>query len=61
MVACSLNERTDGANAGPERIKGYPAKAIIGEHFSGFYTDEEVRAGKPDHELTAARTFDDGE
>lgn len=41
-------------NAGAERIKGYRAEEIIGEHFSRFYTDEDIRAGKPEHELRVA-------
>jgi len=28
-------------NPGAERFKGYPAKEIIGQHFSRFYTAEE--------------------
>ena len=34
-------------NAGAERIKGYKAKEIIGQHFSVFYTPEDRDAGKP--------------
>ena len=30
-------------NAGAERIKGYAAREIIGEHFSHFYTEEDRR------------------
>ena len=33
-------------NAGGERIKGYAADEIIGQHFSRFYTDED-RARDP--------------
>ncbi len=43
-------------NAGAERIKGYRADEIIGQHFSRFYTEEDVRAGKPARGLAAART-----
>ncbi|HEY4040838.1 MAG TPA: PAS domain S-box protein [Rhodopila sp.] len=44
-------------NPGAERIKGYTAKEIIGEHFSCFYTDEERLAGVPNEALrTAAET-----
>jgi PAS domain S-box-containing protein len=44
-------------NPGAERIKGYTAKEIIGEHFSRFYTDEERAAGVPQTALaTAANT-----
>ncbi|MDX6691889.1 MAG: hypothetical protein QOG15_3346 [Solirubrobacteraceae bacterium] len=42
-------------NTGAERIKGYAAHEIIGRHFSVFYTADDVAAGKPDRELTAAR------
>jgi PAS domain S-box-containing protein len=42
-------------NAGAQRIKGYEADEIIGEHFSRFYLPEDVAAGKPEHELAVAR------
>ncbi len=42
-------------NAGAERIKGYTAKEIIGEHFSRFYPPDALAAGKPEQELVAAR------
>lgn len=42
-------------NAGAERIKGYPAEEIIGQHFSRFYLPEDVAQGKPEHELQTAR------
>jgi PAS domain S-box-containing protein len=41
-------------NTGAERIKGYKASEIIGRHFSCFYSDEEVRSGKPTRELEEA-------
>jgi len=41
-------------NSGAERLKGYPAEEIIGQHFSKFYSAEDIAAGKPDHELQAA-------
>jgi PAS domain S-box-containing protein len=41
-------------NAGAERIKGYSADEIVGKHFSVFYTAEDVRNGKPAHELRVA-------
>ena len=34
-------------NRGAERIKGYSADEIIGQHFSVFYTPEEREAGRP--------------
>ena len=41
-------------NLGAERIKGYEAEEIIGEHFSTFYTDRDVERGHPDEELRIA-------
>ena len=34
-------------NAGAQRIKGYGAEEIVGQHFSRFYPPEDVAAGKP--------------
>jgi PAS domain S-box-containing protein len=42
-------------NAGAQRIKGYTADEIIGEHFSIFYPHEDARNGKPDWELEVAK------
>jgi PAS domain S-box-containing protein len=41
-------------NSGAERIKGYRAEEIVGSHFSRFYTEADVRAGKPERELARA-------
>jgi PAS domain S-box-containing protein len=41
-------------NAGAERIKGYRADEIIGRHFSAFYPEEDIRAGKTEMELEVA-------
>jgi PAS domain S-box-containing protein len=41
-------------NPGAERIKGYRAEEIIGQHFSRFYTDEDKRAGAPRNALRQA-------
>jgi PAS domain S-box-containing protein len=41
-------------NPGAEHITGYLAEEILGEHFSCFFTPEDVRAGKPDQELEIA-------
>jgi len=41
-------------NAGAERIKGYRAEEIIGQHFSRFYPREDVEGGKPAQELRTA-------
>jgi PAS domain S-box-containing protein len=42
-------------NAGAQRIKGYRADEIVGKHFSRFYTEEDVNAGKPWEEVATAR------
>ena len=41
-------------NEGAERIKGYTADEIMGQHFSTFYPAEDVAAGKPPRELEVA-------
>jgi len=41
-------------NNGAERIKGYKASDIIGQNFSKFYPEEDVRSGKPTMELEVA-------
>src|SRR5690349_17598536 len=46
--------RVESWNLGAERIKGYRADEILGEHFSLFYPPEDVAAGKPDADLREA-------
>jgi PAS domain S-box-containing protein len=41
-------------NAGAERILGYEGHEILGQHFSSFFTQEDVLAGKPMLELQIA-------
>ncbi|HEX3343183.1 MAG TPA: PAS domain S-box protein, partial [Polyangiaceae bacterium] len=41
-------------NPGAERIKGYRAAEIVGQHFSRFFPEEDIRAEKPAHELERA-------
>jgi PAS domain S-box-containing protein len=47
--------RVTNWNAGAQRIKGYSADEIVGEHFSRFYTPEELEAGTPKKALETAR------
>jgi len=42
-------------NTGGEQIKGYTAAEIVGQHFSRFYTAEDVASGLPEQGLEAAR------
>ena len=41
-------------NAGAQRIKGYAAGEIVGQHFSRFYPPEDAAAGKPARVLAEA-------
>ena len=41
-------------NVGGERIKGYSAREIVGQHFSRFYTPADQAAGKPARALKIA-------
>jgi PAS domain S-box-containing protein len=41
-------------NPGAERIKGYKAEEIIGKSFTTFYSDEDIRSGKCELELSQA-------
>jgi PAS domain S-box-containing protein len=41
-------------NAGAQRIKGYTEQEILGQHFSVFYTEEDVAAGTPARGLEIA-------
>jgi PAS domain S-box-containing protein len=43
-------------NQGAERIKGYKAEEIIGQHFSHFYPDEDRQRGTPERGLETARS-----
>jgi PAS domain S-box-containing protein len=42
-------------NEGAERIKGYTADEIVGQHFSKFYPEESIASGWPQHELAVAK------
>ena len=48
------NGRVVTWNSGAERIKGYTAVEIIGQHFSVFYPQDAKDSGWPDHELRVA-------
>ncbi|MGA9377303.1 MAG: PAS domain S-box protein, partial [Phormidium sp.] len=41
-------------NQGAQRLKGYQAKEIIGQHFSCFYPEEDLAQNKPDRYLQIA-------
>ncbi len=41
-------------NRGAERLKGYRAEEILGQHFSRFYPEDAIEAGKPARALAIA-------
>jgi PAS domain S-box-containing protein len=41
-------------NLGAQRLKGYRAVEILGQHFSRFYPEEDIERGKPAQELVVA-------
>ncbi|HXN45131.1 MAG TPA: PAS domain S-box protein, partial [Bryobacteraceae bacterium] len=41
-------------NSSAERIKGYSAEEILGQHFSRFYTQQDIDQGEPEQELRRA-------
>ena len=43
-------------NSGAERLKGYKAEEITGQHFSRFYPQEAIDRGWPAHELKVAES-----
>ncbi len=43
-------------NSGAERLKGYPAEEIIGQHFSRFFTAQDIERREPEKELQVAAT-----
>jgi len=43
-------------NSGAERLKGYKAEEIVGQHFSKFYPPERAAEGFPEQELQIARS-----
>lgn len=54
IVMLDANGRVTSWNEGARRIKGYTDKEILGAHFSRFFTQEDVDAGKPETELLMA-------
>jgi PAS domain S-box-containing protein len=38
-------------NPGAERLLGYQANEVVGQHFSRFFVPEDIRSGQPEHEL----------
>lgn len=38
-------------NPGAERLLGYQSNEVVGHHFSRFFIPEDIRSGRPEHEL----------
>ena len=51
------NGNVSSWNEGAERIKGYSAGEIIGRHFSAFYTESDLKAGRPQRNLQHAMEY----
>ena len=54
IVMLDPDGRVVSWNAGADRIKGYCAEEIVGQHFSRFYTGEDIKSGKPQRDLDEA-------
>lgn len=55
IITLDLDGRVTSWNAGAEKIKGFRADEIIGQHFRTFYSEEDRAAGKPERELFECR------
>lgn len=51
IITLDTSGHVDSWNRGAERLKGYRDHEILGQHFSRFYTQDDVENGKPVREL----------
>src|SRR6266542_6273470 len=54
IVMLDSEGRVASWNSGAQRIKGYSADEIVGQHFSRFYPPAEIARGTPQRDLDAA-------
>ena len=54
IVMLDPDGRVASWNTGAQRIKGFTADEILGRHFSTFYPEDDVAAGKPQRDLEQA-------
>ena len=54
IVMLDSEGRVVSWNTGAQRIKGYSAEEIVGQHFSRFYPPADIARGAPQHDLDAA-------
>jgi len=62
IVMLDTEGRVASWNSGAQRIKGYSAEEIVGQHFSRFYPQQDVERGAPQRDLdvaTAKGRFED--
>jgi PAS domain S-box-containing protein len=56
IITLDVNGNVTTWNSGAERLEGYRADEIIGQHFSCFYPRESIRQRSPERELRVAAT-----
>ena len=61
IIRLDFGGRVNMWNVGAARILGYDEAEILGEHFSRFFTPEDLAAGKPERELAQARAKEKGD
>ena len=54
IVMLDSEGRVVSWNTGAQRIKGYSADEIVGQHFSRFYPPVDIARGAPQHDLDSA-------
>jgi PAS domain S-box-containing protein len=54
IVMLDSEGRVVSWNTGAERIKGYRAEEIVGQHFSRFYPPQDIERGAPQRDLDSA-------
>jgi PAS domain S-box-containing protein len=54
VVVIGLDGKLLCWNAGAEQILGYHSHEVIGQHFSRFFSPEDIFTGQPEHELQTA-------
>jgi PAS domain S-box-containing protein len=54
IVMLDSEGRVVSWNTGAQRIKGYSAEEIVGQHFSRFYPPADIERGTPQHDLDSA-------
>lgn len=55
IISLDVSGRVTGWNIGAQRIKGYEASEVLGRHFALFYSLDDIKRGKAQAELAAAR------